>query len=440
MSGPAHNPPSSGKPELVRAIGRWTLTALVLNGIIGSGIFGLPSTLAKQLGPLAPWAYVIGAAAIGAIVGVFAELASQFRETGGQYLYARVALGRFAGIQIGWFSWLVRLTSAAAVANLFVVYLGEFWSGATAPGSRAVIITGLVAVLVFVNYRSVRGGAGLSNFFTVAKLVPLVLFVLLGVALVPRYSSTPPVTAPAFGAWVDALVAMMFAFGGFEAAVIPAAEAKDPRRDAPFALGVGLALVTAIYVLVHLVTMWAVPDLANSSRPLADAARTFAGPVGAGLIAAGAMLSTFGWLTGAFVTAPRLTHALAEAEDFPRIFAKVHPHFRTPYISILLWAALVLLLALYGNFIWNAVLAAAARLVTYASSCLAFIRLRQQRPQATAFRVPGGLFMAGFGLAFCALLITRMNADHAQIITAVGLIATVNWLAARYRAKQGTGC
>lgn len=420
----------------MRAIGRWTLTALVLNGVIGSGIFGLPSALARQLGPLAPWAYVIGALAVGAIVGVFAELASQFRETGGQYLYARVALGRFAGIQTGWFSWLVRLTSAAAVANLFVVYLGEFWSQATLPGPRAAVITLLVAGLLAINYRGVRAGAGLASFFTVAKVVPLVLFGLLGLVFATRNPVPPPPTMPPLGTWVDALVALMFAFGGFEAAVIPAAETKNPRRDAPFALGVGLALVAGIYVLVHLVAMWTVPDLAHSERPLADAARAIAGPAGAGLIAIAAMLSTFGWLTGAFVTAPRLTHALAEARDFPRIFAAVHPRFRTPYVSIILWAALVLVLALYGNFIWNAILAAVARLVTYASTCLALFRLRRQQPQAAAFRVPGGLAMAGFGLAFCGLLIARMHAEHARIVVVVGLIATVNWAVARHRAKE----
>src|SRR4051812_24313483 len=156
--------PGATTPQLVRAMGRWTLTALVLNCILGSGIFGLPSAIARDIGPAAPWGYLLSAVSVAAIVGVFAELASQFRDTGGQYLYARVGLGRFAGIQIGWFSWLVRLTSAGAVTNLFVAYLGEFWPGATGTWSRAGVIVFIVGVLTIMNYRGVRSGARLSNF------------------------------------------------------------------------------------------------------------------------------------------------------------------------------------------------------------------------------------------------------------------------------------
>jgi amino acid transporter len=427
--------PASPKPELVRAIGRWTFTALVLNSIIGSGIFGLPSTISKHLGSAAPWAYIVAALAIGAIIAVFAELASQFREAGGQYLYARVALGRFAGIQIGWFSWLVRLTSAGAVANLFVVCLGGFWPDATAPWARVAVIAVIVSALAVMNYRGVRYGARLANIVTVAKLLPLGLFIVAGVWLAQKHVPPPLAVPPTAGPWIDALVALMFAYGGFEAAVIPAGETKNPRRDAPFGLFVGLALVTAIYLLVHLVTMWSVPDLANSARPLADAARAFAGPTGAGLIAVGAMLSTFGWLTGAFVTSPRLTYALAERGDFPRVFSAVHPRFRTPYISILLWTALVLALALYGSFIWNAILSVAARLVTYAASCAALIQLRRKQPHATAWRAPAGWLLASFGIAFCALLILRMNAGHARIIAVVALIGLINWLVVRPRRR-----
>jgi amino acid transporter len=152
------------RPELVRAIGRWTLTGLVLNSIIGSGIFGPPGAIAKLLGPAAPVSYIVGALVIGVLMAVFAEVSSQFRESGGQYLYAREALGRFAGIQIGWFFLLVRLTSAGAVLNLFVTYLGEFWPAATTPLIRALIMSALVGGLALVNYRGVRAGAGRFQF------------------------------------------------------------------------------------------------------------------------------------------------------------------------------------------------------------------------------------------------------------------------------------
>jgi amino acid transporter len=426
------------RPVLVRALGRWSLTALVLNGIIGSGIFGLPDDVARLVGGAAPWAYGLAATGIAAIMLVFAELASQFREAGGPYLYAREAFGRFAGIQTGWFAWLVRLTSAAACANLFVDYLGEFWTGATAPLPRAVVIAALIGGLAAVNIRGVRLGAGFANFFTAAKLVPLALFIVVGLALTPHAAApaTAPAAAPAFSAWVDVLVILAYAFGGFETALMPAGETKDPRRDAPFALLTGLAVVAVFFLAIHVVAMRALPDLAHSERPLADAARAFAGRTGAALIALGAMLSTFGWLCAALVGVPRLTYALAERGDFPAVFARVHPRFRTPHVSILLWAVLVLALALWGNFLWNAILSVAARLVTYATACAALIQLRRRRPDADAWRAPAGLALAVLGFAFCGLLIVRMNADHARIVAVVAAIATANWLAVRGRAGR----
>jgi amino acid transporter len=419
------------KPELVRALGRWTLTGLVLNSIIGSGIFGLPGAIAQLLGPAAPVSYIVGALAIGVLMAVFAEVSSQFRESGGQYLYAREALGRFAGIQIGWFFLLVRLTSAGAVLNLFVNYLGEFWSAATTPLIRALIMSALVGGLALVNFRGVRAGAGVSNFFTITKLGSLGLFIIAGLLLVKHTTPAAPAVAPTAGAWTDALIALVFAFGGFESALIPAAETKDPRHDTPFALGVGLAIVAVCYFLIQIVAMWAVPELASAERPLADAARSFAGTAGAAAMAIAAMLSAYGWLSAAFVAMPRLVYALGERGDFPRAFGAVHPRFRSPHLAILLWAMLVLGLAIYGSFIWNAILAGVARLVTYAATCVALLQLRRKRPQADRWRAPAGNLLAVIGIVYCAGLAVRMNATHATLMAAVAIIGTANWLVVR---------
>jgi amino acid transporter len=426
---------ASPHPQLVRTIGRWTLTALVLTNIIGSGIFGLPSAIANFLGPAAPLAYIFGAVGIGVIMAVFAEVSSQYRESGGQYLYARDVFGPFAGVQIGWFFLLVRVTSGGAAINLFVNYLAEFWPAATAPLPRAAVMTALVAGLAVVNYRGVRSGASVSNFFTVAKLASLGLFVVAGLLLVKHVVPHAPAMPATAGAWTDALVAMVFAFGGFESALIPAAEVKDPRRDTTFALGVALAVVAVFYLLIHLVAMWGVPDLAHSNRPLADAARAFAGPMGAEAMAVAAMLSAYGWLSGNFVAVPRLVYAMGERGDFPRVTAVVHPRFLTPHIAILIWAVLVLALSIYGSFLWNAILASVARLVTYGVTCAALIQLRRRKPHADAWRAPAGNLLAVLGIAFCIYLAFGMEKKHVIIMSAVVVVATVNWPVARVRPQ-----
>lgn len=426
--------PTPPSPTLVQAIGRWTLTALVLNGVIGSGIYGLPDDLARLAGENAPWLYVAAAAGIGVIMAVFAEVGSQFRAAGGPYLYAHVAFGRFAGLQMAWFLWLVRLTSAAAIANLFVVYVGEFWPAITEPLPRALLLTLMLGALVVVNILGVTGAARLSNFFTVVKIGSLLLFVGAGFWLTRDWLPAAPAAPVGAEGWLAALLVLMFAYGGFEAAVIPMAEARNPRRDIPFALFAGLGTIATLYLLTHLVAMRAVPELATSARPLADAARAFAGPVGAALVALAALISTYGNLTSQVVTGPRLTYALAERGEFPRALAAIHPRFRTPHWSILLWGVLVLLLAVYGSFIWNAVLSAAARVFSYGLVCAALLRLRHTQPQAEAFRLPAGPLWAVAGLAFCALMAAQMEAAHARIIAVIVLVAGGHWLLLRRRA------
>ncbi len=418
------------QPPLVRALGRWTMVGLVINGVIGSGIFGLPDDLVRLVGHDAPLAYLLATAGIAVFMGVFAELGSQFREAGGPYLFAREGCGRFWGIQMGWFTWLVRLTAAAANANLFVLYLGEFWPAATSPGPRLALLALLLGGLVLANVRGVGHGARLSNFLTTAKLVPIALLIVAGLL----WSGTPviqPAVTATPASWLSAVLVLLFAFGGFEAALMPLAESKDPRRDIPFALFTGLLVISACLWLTQIVAMRTVPSLGESARPLADAARVLVGPLGAGFIALGAMISTSGYLSAQLVGVPRQTYAMAERGDFPAAFAGVHARYRTPWISILIWGALVLALAAYGNFIWNAIISAGARLITYGIACVALLRLRKLRPQADAFRLPAGRWLAFAGLGLCAVLVGQMSVTHAVVISLIATIGTLNWLLVR---------
>ncbi len=406
--------------------------ALVINTIIGSGIFGLPSEVIRMVGPASPFFYLLAAAGMGVIMACFAEVASQFREAGGPYLYARSAFGQFLGIQTGWLAWLVRLTSAAANTNLFVIYLAEFWEGFKQPVPRVAVVTLLLGFWMVVNVRGVRSGAALSNVFTVAKLLPLTVFI--GVGMFFLRGETPiGLALPADSDWSRALLALVFAYGGFEAALLPMGEAKNPERDAPFALFTALAAITVIYILIQIVVMGTLPDPTSTDRPLAAAANQFLGPGGGMLIALGAMISVFGYLGGQFVSAPRLTYAFAEQRDFPAFFGWVHPKFRTPYVSILVYTLLVWGLAVYGSFIWNAVLSAVARLFTYGLGCAALLVFRRRKPEAIHFRLPAGPLFVALGLGFCAVLVLRMGRGELIAVSITAAVAFLNWLWARRR-------
>jgi len=426
---------------LVRAIGRWSLAALVVNCIVGSGVFGLPAVLAALLGRSSVLAVVLAAAAVGVIMACFAEVSSRFAETGGPYLYVREAFGRFMGIQVGWLVWFVRLTACAANANLFVIYLGEFWPRAAEPLAKLVILTALVGLLAAINFRGVRAGAEISNAFTAAKLGALGLVCVSGaVYLIAAHRIVPQSTVSAGSApWVRAMLLLIFAYGGFEAAVASAGEAKDPRRDMPFALFTALITCALIYALIQWVVVGVLPNPGLSERPLADVARIVLGHSGAGLIAMGALFSIYGYLSGNMLATPRITFALAERADFPSLFARVHPRFRTPYFSIFVFALLVWLFALFGSFAGNATLSAGSRLFYYGVVCAALPALRRKQKTRAVFHLPGGIAIAVLGVMICTGLLTRIEYNKSLILVAAVAVAVVNWLVVRRQPVNAKG-
>lgn len=425
-------PANATRHELTRAIGRWSLVALVVNSIIGSGVFGLPSTVAALIGNYSPYAVLAAGAGMSVIIGCFAEVASRFQQAGGPYLYARVAFGRLMGIQTAWMLWLGQVAAPAANANLFVIYLGEFFPHAKDPMPRALILTALVGLLTLINIRGVRAGAQVSNFFTAAKLIPLFAVILLGAFVLHSRHwqiASAPVASPSTNQWLKAMLLLVFAYGGFETALAPMSEAKDPRRDAPFALFIALLACTAIYALIQWVVIGVLPNAAHASRPLADVARFAIGPVGAALIAVGALISFYGYLSAKILAMPRVPFALAEQGDFPKAFAAVHRRFHTPYVSILVFAAMVWALALLGDFKWNVTLSAVARLLYYAVGCAALPVLRRKNPPdaPALFTLTAGNFFAVFGIALCLLLATRVDFGQSLILLATIVLALVNW-------------
>ncbi len=423
-------------PALPQAIGRLALVGLVLNVTIGSSVFGLPSVIGERLGPASPWAWIVAAGGMALVVACIAEVASRFSQAGGQYLYARAAFGRLAGIEMAWLAYLVRLTAAATNANLFVIYLGEFWPGATGAVESRIVVALLILPLAVANYRGVGTGLNLSNGFIIAKLLPLGVFVAAG--LVPLLghwaASVGPMAPPTAGTWLEVILLLVFAYGGFEAALFPMGEAKNARRDAPAALLAGLAVCTLVYTMVQAVVIATLSDPGASPRPLAAAAGTFLGPPGATLMALGALVSVYGYLTGAMLVVPRLTYAAAEQRDLPPLLGAVHPKFRTPYVSVVVFAALTWVLAAAGNFLQNLTLSAVSRLLTYGALCLAVLVLRRKERRGVAdvgpagFRVPGGAVVPLLGLAFTAVLVLRMTERELAVLAATLAAGLLHWV------------
>jgi amino acid transporter len=330
---------------------------------------------------------------------------------------------------MGWLLYLVRVTAAATNANLLVIALGEFWPGLGVAWGSAVL-AGILGALGILNIRGVSGGAAASNLLSIGKVVPLALFAIGGVALVARGGGSAPAPVEAgAGVWLHAILLLVFAYGGFESALFPLAEARHPERDAPFALLVALASVTVLYTLTQFVVTHALPDPAESVRPVVAAARALGGNTAATIMAWAAVISVTGYLAGATLNVPRLTYAMAERGDLPGILERLHPRYQTPWVSVLAYVTLVWLLATSGSFLQNLTLSAVSRLVTYGAVCLAMLRMRRlQGIPPARFVVPAGPVVAVLGVSFGLLLLSRTSLREAVVLAGTVVAALLTWL------------
>jgi amino acid transporter len=430
----------SDQARRTRAIGLGALLALAVNGVIGSAIFALPAQVARLFGGAAPVSYVGAAVVTLTIVLCFAELGSRFEREGGPYLYAREAFGPFIGFQTGWLFALSRLASVAAISNASAAYAGHLVPWLATPPGRMLYISLTLLALTLLNVRGVREGALAVVLLAIGKLLPLGLFVVVGLYAVPS-TEGGPVILPSLESAGEAALLLVFAFGGFETASIPTEEMVSPRRHLPVALVASLVVTTVVYASIQLVAQRAVADLAQSPAPLATAAAVFLGAPGALLITLGAVVSTLGTTSGNLLVAPRLLHALATHGQLPRALGRLHPRFHTPHVALILFAGCAWALALSSNFGVLAAASSMGRLLVYATSCAAVLVLRRE-PAANAervFTVPGGVAVPGLAASLCLLLLAGCTRPQLlSTATAVGVGALLYTVARAVAARSAS--
>ena len=424
-------PESAGTEEkLPRNLGLWGIWMLVVNGLIGAGIFGLPSGAAALAGEYSVLVYVFCALLILPIILCFAELGSYFRGTGGPIRYGTLAFGPFIGFQGGWLYYLARLISFSANTVLLTDSIAYFIEGAgTGTGriiSLAVICIGLSVINVLGSVESIRS----MTLFTVIKFAVLILlplggFILLGSEVIPSFESPIP---PAQDLGAAALL-LIYAFVGFEGAVVPAGEAKRPERDMPLGLLLGLAVVAVLYMLIQLVSQAAVPDLANSKTPLLDVSASLFGTTGAILLMVGVAASVLANLVSSMFSATRVTYALSLEKSLPRWFGEVHSRYLTPANSVVFFGVAAFLLAAFGSFTVLAAMTVLSRLFLYGMSCAAIPRLRPQFRGEGRFILRGGYSIPILGIAACVWLMLQVS-ERSIWMTAifVGIGSLLFWI------------
>jgi basic amino acid/polyamine antiporter, APA family len=366
---------------LTRALGRWDLTAIGVNSVIGGAIFVWPALVAAEIGAWSPVGFVaIGLLSL-SVALCFAELSSRFDATGGPYLFTRAAFGDFVGFEVGWMHWFTRAASQASIMAAMAVALGYYFPALTAGATRAVFLAALTVVFAGINVRGVREGAIVVNTLTIAKLAPLAVFIAVGAAFVERQRLTTLPRVALHQALAAGLL-LIFVYGGYEVVPVPAGEALNPRRDVPFAMVATIVSAAIVMTLVQIVAQGVLPDVAGHATPIADAAAVFLGAGGALLIGVGSVVSMTGTIAGHVLSGSRLIFALADRGQLPSRLARVHPRFRTPVNAIVFTSAVALALALSGSFTAVAVVSVLARLLVYAGSAAATLRLRSHPPAA----------------------------------------------------------
>lgn len=401
---------------LQRSIGKWEMVLLFINGVIGAGIFGLPSKVFKEAGVYSIAALGVCAVAVFVIILCFAEVSSRFDKTGGPYLYARTALGPLTGFLTGWLLLLTRIITYAALINLLVTYLSVFTPTFTSAGARIGMIILITLVLTGINHVGIRNTTRVNNFLTVAKLLPLFLFIGVGFFFIDTGNFNRS-GMPDFSSFSSTVLLLVFAFGGFESILVTSGEVRNPSKNLPFALLLAALIIAGIYMLIQIVCIGTLPTLADTDTPLADAAGLFMGSSGVVLIGVGAIISVLGTLNAIMLVGSRLPYAFSEEKQFPKLFTYIHPKYLTPTWSLLFYTAITILASINYSFLSAASISAIARVMIYGVVCIALIRLRKDAKMETeAFLIPFGIAFAVAGILITIWLVSSAKVNELRDI------------------------
>ncbi len=419
-------------PSLLRVVGTRRLAATIFNTVVGAGIFALPGVIAGLIGTAAPIAYLACTGAILLVALSYASVGSRVTKAGGSYAYVAAGLGPWVGAVGGVLAWLGDTLAAASVSAGLLSALGMYLPWAASGPGRSLILTTVIAAVGAINIRGVRQGAAMVEGITIAKLAPLVVFILAG-ALLTTWDARLWPTLPSLDVLSRTMLVLMFAFAGAETALSLSGEVTEPERTVPRALLLGLAAISLLYASVHFVAFSTLGDsLARSTAaPLADAGRQLAGSWLGTVMLAGTIVSMLGYLTASLMSQPRLLFSLAAGGLLPSWLTAIHPRFRTPWIAIAVQNTIVLAAALSGSFAVLVPLASVAILTVYLLVAIsAMVLQRRGEPPPGAFTVP--LAVPVGAVLLMIWMLTSARPDE-LLLQAVVIVAAVLLAVARRR-------
>ena len=397
-----------------RKIGFWSIVLLGINSIIGSGIFLLPNKAMNLIGPASLLVILFDMLLVVTIALCFAEAGGMFKKNGGPYVYAKEAFGDFVGFEVGFMKWAISIIAWATMAVGFTTALSAVWPAAQNAIIKNSIIIIILVGLGIINILGVNISKILNNVITIGKLVPLVIFVAVGIFLIKGSNFTPIFPGGVYkgGSFGAAALLIFYAFTGFESIAVAAEDMENPEKNVPKAIIAVMIIVSLFYLLIQAVSIGILgPELATSSTPIATASAKFLGSGGGILVTAGTLISIGGINIAASFITPRTAVALAEDGLLPKVMAK-YSKKGTPYIAIIVTVALAIPVALSGSFVKLAAISVVSRFAQYLPTCLAIPVLRKKRPDLTSsFRVPFGPVIPAIAVIVSIWLLTQSSME-----------------------------
>jgi APA family basic amino acid/polyamine antiporter len=450
----------SGAPEpdptdLPRVLGMWDIVSLVVGGVIGSGIFVVPAAIAGEVGSpvliLTVWVAGGVLSFFGALA--MAELAAAYPDAGGAYVFLREAYGRLVAFLFGWTIFLV--VDSGAIATLAVAFSSKYlpFFVQLSPMAEKSVAAAMVVGLCAVNYVGVRAGANLQNVLTVFKFAALLALC----ATAFMYSGgsashfvTPAPDAPSWslaGHFGVALVAVLWAYKGWEGSSYATGEVRNPARNLTWGLFIGTLTILGIYILTNLAYLYVFPagQIANSPRVASDVMSLVVGPVGASIIAGVILVSITGAANQTLLTSPRVYYAMSKDGLFFRSVSDVHPRFRTPHVSIVLMGIWSIVLSVSGTFEQLFTYVVFGQWIFFGLTVAAVFILRRKHPEVprpyktTGYPWTPILFiLAAAAISLNTLVNQFWNAMAGVAIIALGLPAYFYWIR-KARKLQAAG-
>ena len=413
--------------HLVRGIGFIGLAIVVVNSMIGAGIFALPAAVSARAGVLSPWLFLAVGLLIITVVLTFAELASYFKTSGGPVLFTTTAFGPLTGFTTGWILSVSRMVAFAANSTVMAIYLGAIWPWFSDGIGRTVLIVVVCSSLTYANYIGVKDGIRTMGVLTFFKLTPILLLIVLGLQHVSG-DTLFPATMPTIDDLGGTTLLIVYAFVGFESVTIVSGESKNPKRSVPRALVTTVIVTGTLYFLIVLAYVSVLPDAGASRAALIDVGRELMGPTGTILITLAAFFSIGGNLSSIILAVPRMTFALARERLLPKWFGKIHEKYSTPSNSILFLGGLGMAFALTGSFEYLAAASSLTRLISYVL-CIAALPVIRNRAtpeeKADAYRLKGGYAIPAAAMILCLWIGAQSTAESWMVtgaLLAAGLV------------------